>query len=846
MAKLPTQTRDLIEQDVDIRTTLNTGNDANMTASYLTATTATGTPPVGSFYSKVIGRAPLMDPSKMAKAYFGTERIMFRDLEEVVGEYSPDGQSRVFSTGDERVRCWGVNMSVFNHLRPNISAKGNYLHIGGGTPNTVEITFYGTGIAVLFAASEATNRGVVPSLNGVVGPSVDHQGSGAISDQNYSINVAKELYSGLTLGVHTVSIDTSTFDAYLAGVEILNETSTLELPASSYIANGTVSQLGATSLGFSSYDIEYQDGSQSVTDSTKGGHALVYAVDGVAMQAINYTDSVQQTMGSTDHSNEEIVQDLYWGDFGAGNFFHPHTLRPSGTQDKGYTLPDGVTTLVLNDTILVPETPTLLETKMKIAALNGFVSITFVGTGLDIVANRSPGTLDDHYVYLGDTQLGLIDNTYMEDGDARDQVLKICSGLPYGTHTVKIIRTVFSQADLEFGRFRVYAPKKPELPSGVGLLSSYYKMADFVLNTTSGAWSSPGYSGAEDVTSQGIILRQPTRGVHLEGTWTLAQDNVNNPAMSYIWTQTDGDFAEFEFFGTGIVLKSQIDGDSATNVQMELDGSTDFTSYTTGVIGPNISFNNSTGVFNQNAVSNNFGGLYITDLPLGWHKIKMTRNSGGAFFRLSSMEVVQPTYSYTESVMNTRSEREGHYTMKQELLTPGASTAKKTFLGGVDLGTSKTKWAKIYTGTINLNAIGNNTIPHFNLNLTPGKTYRFTVHLQFTSLDPAGEGDTEVSVQLRDNGQWFDIGRVQHENFNNPGGWEAWGDSFTLSTIHTMVTNNFSIHCGSPAGTFFMTDTSYLLVEELPNHQNAIDEWKNLRYSRSYDITQGGKLIKVA
>ena len=68
MAKLPTQTRDLIEQDSDIVDSLSAVSEATLVPQYMTATTATGAPAAGMFHSVISGRAPLLDSSKTIKS----------------------------------------------------------------------------------------------------------------------------------------------------------------------------------------------------------------------------------------------------------------------------------------------------------------------------------------------------------------------------------------------------------------------------------------------------------------------------------------------------------------------------------------------------------------------------------------------------------------------------------------------------------------------------------------------------------------------------------------------------------------------------------------------------------
>ena len=57
---------------------------------------------------------------------------------------------------------------------------------------------------------------------------------------------------------------------------------------------------------------------------------------------------------------------------------------------------------------------------------------------------------------------------------------KICSGLPYGTHIVKVLRSAAVNGSMLFSSFKVYQPKKPTLPAGAIELADYNLMADYV------------------------------------------------------------------------------------------------------------------------------------------------------------------------------------------------------------------------------------------------------------------------------------------------------------------------------------------------------------------------------
>ena len=246
---------------------------------------------------------------------------------------------------------------------------------------------------------------------------------------------------------------------------------------------------------------------------TGNGQASNQSVDGAtggtARVVIRFTGSAGLgTQGAgfrevLDRADEEIVRRINFREFGANNEFAGAVNNSSAT----FTLDDGTTTLVGNSVEDSGITfPTGIEA-VSMGALTDFLTLTFIGTGLDIFAARQT------------TALPVVSFSVSVDGASTFNtapiptnfigIIPIVSGLAYGTHTVRF--SVTNTQNVGIADFILYGPKKPEIPTldaGSLELSDYNVMADYVAST----------SGVQNFVSNGTLGKSPLREFLYGGT----------------------------------------------------------------------------------------------------------------------------------------------------------------------------------------------------------------------------------------------------------------------------------------------------------------------------------------
>jgi hypothetical protein len=215
---------------------------------------------------------------------------------------------------------------------------------------------------------------------------------------------------------------------------------------------------------------------------------------------------------------------------------------------------------------------------------------------------------------------------------------KLVSGLPYGSHTVQILRTAQAAQSIVLTHIAVYQPKTPALPSGATQIGSYNVLTSFAA-TTSGNFN----------ISSGTLRKFPTREFAYTGTWT-ANFNVSEFGQQLQGPAAAGSW-QYTFFGTGFDMRTS--SSAAVTWQFTLtdnahpSGTNNFTTAgaTTGFYGSNISsFTATTGtvVYTASAAGN---GVWVSGLPLGWHTIKFAYVSGAGVANLNSLDIITPIYS---------------------------------------------------------------------------------------------------------------------------------------------------------------------------------------------------------
>ncbi len=234
-------------------------------SNLMTATSTAGTPAVGRFYSSIINRKAIVDLNQDLKPRMGVERIMIQQLQLLQDEFGPNSEP-VYSVMNDRlglVRCVGA-WSNF------IGATGVAPFPAANIADFIEITFYGTGLNLLFAYAAGAYDARASTDGGSEGSNIfSSTNSAVLSGRNYSTNQMVPVVSGLTLGVHTVKIRNNTASAanLFYGFEILNESSSITVqPVASYSKG---KKLSSSSQNVTSYSSTFTN--TYGTPGTKGG-----------------------------------------------------------------------------------------------------------------------------------------------------------------------------------------------------------------------------------------------------------------------------------------------------------------------------------------------------------------------------------------------------------------------------------------------------------------------------------------------------------------------------------------------------------------------------------------------
>jgi hypothetical protein len=590
-------------------------------AQLMNATTTVGTPVAGSFYSAITNRAAIVDFTQDLKPRMGIDRIMTQTANLLTTEFGPNGEPVFAVDGDQfgQVRLVGACDSF-------VDGNGARVRLGIIASSTAyaEIVFYGTGLNALLLADVAT-RAFAVSVDGGSETAFPLGNSNVISARSYGVNQVVSVASGLTLGVHTVRIrTTSTVDQDLFGFEIVNSSSNVITPPGvGYIGGKKISLTSQSSIAYNA----------NVT-GTRGGRILHYlSSSGTIGQAWNAANSTSLFLTSASHTNEEVARVYFPREFGSSR--SDDFATGTSNQVRVFTLDDDTTTLTTSsggfESLISGHEG--LETQ---GTSSYFTQITFVGTGIDLSiscdGNSRPMT-----AYIDGTSVGTITPTL-----SAIRTVTVASGLPYGTHTLKLVNTG-SIGSFDILNFIVYQPKKPTLPSGAIALADYNVMANFVANTTAGS----------EYVSTGVLRKSAAREIVYFGTWSVVNQVAAGTAGSttglYVNGSSSGNYYTYTFFGTGFDMRMGTPGTTALNATVSIDGSSNLSSYTTSFYGSVTAFTASTGVFTTNT-SNSFGsGVVVSGLSLGLHTVKVSYNSGSAM-PLECFDIITPIHSYKTNI----------------------------------------------------------------------------------------------------------------------------------------------------------------------------------------------------
>jgi hypothetical protein len=560
----------------------------------------------------IVNRATV---TRSLKAIAGIERIHVRSINLLQNEFGPNGE-RVFEADnkDARIRIVG-NPAQFS------TAEGTGISIAVSDFATFyEVTAYCTGLNIL-CASRLITLGVSVDGGSETSP-ISFTESGILQSRNYGQNQVINVSSGLTLGWHTFKIrKTGGSNPYINyGFEILNQRTDLAVYSGRGISKGITSQLDA--LTTSSF-------TESVT-GTRGARVVKYVYGGQLASAVTMVDATAKYLTNADHTNEEFVRRINFREFGANRADDFSTLSTSSSS-RAFTLDDGTTSLSSNPVAV----QSAIAEKIYVTANAGFISLTFVGTGLDIVRidTTTSSGVDTFSYSIDGTTIGTISGS----GSQVQRIEKIVSGLPYGTHVFRLNRTSAPTTwDVGISDFIIYQPKKPTLPNGAFEVADYNVMANYVNSS----------NFTTESTSTGILRKTATREVVYTNTWSATLDTAFSSAGWLLSSSTATSSVTYTFWGTGVEWLFKTNASLAMNITVSINGSSNLSAFTTSYLpaSTGTTFTASTGLISGTSAGQGFSKLSINGLTLGLNTIRVTQNAANNTCLHSSFDVITPIH----------------------------------------------------------------------------------------------------------------------------------------------------------------------------------------------------------
>lgn len=601
----------------------------------------------GNFITQIVGRAPIPDIANDLKASLGIERIPVQQIYPLQNEFGPDGQPVYGALNDTRglirfVGAW-ANVVGSSGACPYTTAATDY----------VEITFYGTGLNLL-SFCQADSRDCSVTIDGVLvrasgvfpGPSA----ANVLGSRGYGSNqVLPITLAPLSLGIHTIKLIGLNVTCY--GFEILN-------PNASGLINinpGVANNKGAKYINSVARSIAYNQNQagDTVITGTKGGRIVRYInadnTIGTAFQAVDVSAAY---LASADHTNEEVARTYYWREFGAGRYSPADDFSLIATQGGGdytFTLEDGTATLAGKTVALGGDWLAIIAT-----GANTFFTFTFVGTGLDLIAKSSATNFDSQTISVDGASVGSISTTPAAGKYCK---FKICSGLDYGTHTVKILRTVAAVATFDINSFIVYQPKKPAIPTGAVEIADYNVLGTYTLFTGTVVNN----TGITNI-SKGTLYKPSFREfVYVGSSWAwVGIDPAGWFTGTALRTSTINDYVEYTFWGTGFEMRSPQNTDRG-NVQVSLQNLSaggsllpatlaNFPGTTFNSFGYATPFSSSTGIITANGAYQCGCIAGISGLPLSLYKVRFTYANTASYMYIEGISVITPIHTHKSNL----------------------------------------------------------------------------------------------------------------------------------------------------------------------------------------------------
>ena len=562
------------------------------------------------------------------KCMFGVDRVICNSINLLPTEFGPNGE-RVYEDdhADARIRFVGGGWYTqfdSNATRPLTNVADDF----------IEVSFYGTSANILLF-DDGTVRSYGISVDGGAETTITTVSSSLFTFQNLKKLVKYEIANTQNEGWHTVKIRNINAGVYLEvfGFEFINENSKIVVKKGQCHANGYEYSIDTDML------LDYDKGFENVLDAnvgTNGGRAIIYMDTTTASIKKMLTKvGTPLFLSNTDHSNESIKVKLNAKDFGRRYSIDFSTIQASASA-RNWTMDDASTSLASNAIIASVVNS---ELNVRCTGAGSKFIISFIGSGLDIETTPNDANARTFAVYVDGKNKGNVTMTANE----KARKFPICSGLPYGSHTVEIDQVTFDTIFIK--NFVIYQPKKPTIPKSAIELGGYNLTAQHTQLTD---------STRVDTISTGVIRNLQSRGIKYVGNWSLAD---NNNILYYggkvVVSTAASAYCEFEFFGEGIEYRFDSGVGRTDNATIDIDGITDFTPYTTSIVGLNTSFNAATGTLNINNANNEKGcSLVIKGLPLGKHKIKITANTANNV-PMGAFDVITPVHFGHHNIGNS-------------------------------------------------------------------------------------------------------------------------------------------------------------------------------------------------
>lgn len=571
-------------------------------------------------YTTVVNRAKIPDLTNDFKLITPSDRIYIQEVYQQFKESGASGQNVFSPVGDTR------NLVRFIGTWSNsISSTG--MRVESSTVNDlVEITFYGTGLNLLIYGGVSTDLRLSVDGGSYGGSSIIATNSNVLNGGLHAPYTILPVTSGLSLGIHTVSLKVNSAAALpVAGYEVLNESTTLRLNPGIAYKNGV--KIRSTAAQTFAYNT-------GVT-GTRGGRMLI-GVDstGTITRAFTAVDATTKYLTNTDHTNEEMLRSFYPREFGGADSTGADFSFGSGGARR-FNLDDASTTLMGSGT-----------SGASVLAVNGvqsvvhdgtgdYITIYFTGTGLDIsrsddVANTTPSTT--WQVYVDGVSQGYLNNV----GSLAFRTEKIVSGLPYGKHTVTILRNSGATHSMGIQAFHVYQPIKPALSSDSVEIAEYCVVADYSFTaSTFGTTSYPDYAA----TSQGVLGKTARREFNYAGTWT----SVASSGYAYgyrLTSSTVSDYVELTFMGTGVEFLSTYTTSGSWTVKIDGVAYTGAATVATG----NGSGTWTPGTSTWAMTGTRGARLSITGLTYGKHTVRLTIAAASGALQFQGYEIITPMH----------------------------------------------------------------------------------------------------------------------------------------------------------------------------------------------------------